>query len=90
MGLSGIWGYGDIRFVITLGVMGSFLTFPPIFGRMVMKKEKNMTTKMIHEIMQEMFDNDHCGGLDYVESSKVNKIIQSYFPKAFESFEPAY
>lgn len=49
-----------------------------------------MTTEMIHEIMQEMFYNDHSGGLDYIESDKVNKIIQSYFPKAFESFEPAY
>lgn len=49
-----------------------------------------MTTEMIHEIMQEMFYNEKSGGLDYVESSKVNKIIQSYFPKAFESFKPAY
>jgi hypothetical protein len=49
-----------------------------------------MTTEMIHEIMQEMFANNKSGGLDYVESSKVNKIIQSYFPEAFESFEPAY
>lgn len=49
-----------------------------------------MTTEMIHEIMQEMFNNDHSGGLDYIESEKVNDIIKSYFPKAFESFEPAY
>jgi hypothetical protein len=49
-----------------------------------------MTTQMIHEIMQAMFDNDHSGGLDYVESNKVKDIIQGYFPKALESFEPAY
>jgi hypothetical protein len=49
-----------------------------------------MTTQMIHEIMQAMFDNNKSGGLDYVESKKVNDIIQGYFPKAFESFEPAY
>lgn len=48
------------------------------------------TTTMIHEIMQAMFDNDKSGGLDYVESKKVNKIIQSHFPEAFESFDPAY
>ena len=53
-------------------------------------KGETMTTEMIHEIMQEMFDNEKSGGLFYVESNKVNKIIQSYFPKAFESFEPAY
>ena len=45
---------------------------------------------MIHEIMQEMFYNEKSGGLDYVESNKVSKIIQSYFPKAFESFNPSY
>ena len=39
------------------------------------EKEKTMTTEMIHEIMQEMFDNDKSGGLDYIESDKVNKII---------------
>jgi len=49
-----------------------------------------MTTEMIHEIMQEMFYNEKSGGLDYIENNKVNKIIQSYFPKAFESFEPAF
>ena len=45
---------------------------------------------MIHEIMQTMFDNEKSGGLFYIENDKVHKIIQSYFPKAFESFEPAY
>ena len=49
-----------------------------------------MTTEMIHELMQAMFDNNKSGGLDYIESNKVNKIIQSHFPKAFESFNPAY
>jgi hypothetical protein len=49
-----------------------------------------MTTQMIHEIMQAMFENDHSGGLDYVESSTIKSIIQGYFPKAVESFEPAY
>ena len=49
-----------------------------------------MTTEMIHEIMQEMFYNEKSGGLDYVESNKVSKIIQSYFTKAFESFNPSY
>jgi hypothetical protein len=49
-----------------------------------------MTTEMIHELMQAMFVNDHSGGLDYIESNTVNEIIKSYFPKAFESFEPAY
>ena len=49
-----------------------------------------MTTQMIHEIMQAMFDNEKSGGVFYIENDKVNKIIQGYFPKAFESFEPAY
>jgi hypothetical protein len=49
-----------------------------------------MTTQMIHELMQAMFENDRSGGLDYVESNTVKGIIQGYFPKAFESFEPAY
>ena len=40
--------------------------------------------------MQAMFDNNKSGGLDYVESNTVKEIIQGYFPKAVESFEPAY
>lgn len=49
-----------------------------------------MTTEMIHKIMEEMFHNEKSGGLDYIENSKVNKIIKSYFPEAFESFEPGF
>jgi len=35
--LSGLWGYQAIgfeRFVITLGILGYFFTFPPIYGIM--------------------------------------------------------
>ena len=82
-------GYGAMGFV-TYRDITILLAIPAEFWYDGSEKEKNMTTEMIHEIMQEMFYNNHSGGLDYIESEKVNKIIQSYFPKAFESFKPNF